>query len=302
MKTETKENGMIFIIRRTLKQYPMIWFGVAFCCQLRRHWRHFFYVVSQWPSTVLFGQLTSRAQLLSFCELVHPVAIQQPLIRLGGPGDGGYLVPDDLDGIVACFSPGVGLLSAFEGDLADRGIPCFLADYSVDAPEMSHPLFDFEKKYVGPFTNGHHVSMMDWVAAKAPPTGDLILQMDIEGAEYPVLLSMPDALLARFRVVVLECHGLDQLSHWMGYGVLHMVFTKLAQHFDVVHGHPNNGSRMVHYDGVPILPVMELTFLRKDRTIRSGHSLSFPHPLDAPIVPSCPDVALPPCWFQSSVH
>lgn len=289
---------MIHFIRRTLKRQPMIWFCVAFFRHFTRHWRHFFYTLIQWPHTVSFGHLTTHSQLLAFCQLVHPVAIQQPLIRLGGPGDGGYLVPDDLEGIVACFSPGVGLLSSFEADIAQRGIPCFLADYSVDAPEMLHPLFDFEKKYVGPFTNGHHVSMMDWVAAKAPATGDLILQMDIEGAEYPVLLSMPDALLARFRVVVLECHGMDQLCHWMGYGLLHLVFSKLAQYFDVVHSHPNNGSRLVYYEGIAIPPAMEFTFLRKDRTIRSGHRLTFPHPLDAPIVPWCPDVVLPPCWYQ----
>ena len=30
---------------------------------------------------------------------------------IGGAGDGGYLVPDDLDGIEYCFSPGVNLIS-----------------------------------------------------------------------------------------------------------------------------------------------------------------------------------------------
>lgn len=36
------------------------------------------------------------------------------LIRLGPNGDGGYLVPDDLTGIEACFSPGVCATSEFE--------------------------------------------------------------------------------------------------------------------------------------------------------------------------------------------
>lgn len=287
-------------IRRVVKQLPLLWGVIAFFRQFSQHWRHFFYTVAQWPYTMAFGHLPTTSQLMAFCQLVHPIAIDQPLIRLGGAGDGGYLVPDDLDGIVACFSPGVGLLSSFELDLAHRGIPCFLADHSVDAPEMSHPLFDFEKKYVGPFTHDPYVSMVDWVAAKAPPTGDLILQMDIEGAEYPVLLSMPDALLARFRVMVLECHGLDQLRHWMGYGMLHLVFSRLAHHFDVVHSHPNNDSRVMYHDGLGIPQAMEFTFLRKDRSVRSGRSLSFPHPLDSPTVPWCPDVVLPPHWYQIS--
>jgi hypothetical protein len=37
-----------------------------------------------------------------------------PLIRLGADGDGGYLVPDDLEDVAACFSPGVDDRASFE--------------------------------------------------------------------------------------------------------------------------------------------------------------------------------------------
>src|SRR4051794_36195573 len=40
-------------------------------------------------------------------QALRPWITEHPLIRLGGEHDGGYLLPDDLDGIVACFSPGV---------------------------------------------------------------------------------------------------------------------------------------------------------------------------------------------------
>ena len=66
---------------------------------------------------------------------LHPVATEHPLIRAGSDGDGGYLIPDDLTGIAACFSPGVDNRATFESALIARGIPCFLADASVnDAP------------------------------------------------------------------------------------------------------------------------------------------------------------------------
>jgi hypothetical protein len=44
---------------------------------------------------------------------VRPVKTNFDLIRLGSKNDGGYLVPDDLDGIVACFSPGVSRIANF---------------------------------------------------------------------------------------------------------------------------------------------------------------------------------------------
>src|SRR5262245_53497979 len=45
---------------------------------------------------------------------LHPVTTDKKLIRIGEEGDGGYLVPDDLDDVVACFSPGVGAVASFE--------------------------------------------------------------------------------------------------------------------------------------------------------------------------------------------
>ena len=37
---------------------------------------------------------------------LSPCSNGHSLIRVGAARDGGYLVPDDLEGIVACFSPG----------------------------------------------------------------------------------------------------------------------------------------------------------------------------------------------------
>src|SRR3954463_7181162 len=65
-------------------------------------------------------------------EAARPWQTEHPLIRVGGAGDGGYLLPDDLDGIAACFSPGVSNQATFEEDLLARGIPCFQADASVE--------------------------------------------------------------------------------------------------------------------------------------------------------------------------
>ena len=38
---------------------------------------------------------------------ISPVDSGRKMIRLGPDKDGGYIIPDDLEGITACFSPGV---------------------------------------------------------------------------------------------------------------------------------------------------------------------------------------------------
>ena len=50
-----------------------------------------------------------------------------PLIRLGSTNDGGYLVPDILNEIDYCFSPGVGSNIEFETDLLKHNIIACLA-------------------------------------------------------------------------------------------------------------------------------------------------------------------------------
>ena len=82
------------------------------------------------------GWQTESADVLDLVKKLRPMDCGIELVRLGGAGDGGYLVPNDLDGIAYCFSPGVDKISNFENDLANRGINSFLADYSVDLPPI----------------------------------------------------------------------------------------------------------------------------------------------------------------------
>lgn len=241
---------------------------------------------------------TTPAEVREVLDLLRPMATTRELIRVGGPGDGGYLVPDDLEDIDACFSPGVSTHATFEEELAGRGIRSFLADYSVDGPPAPHPLIHFEKKYLGLVNDDTYVTLDDWVGRHGPFRGDLILQMDIEGAEYDVILDTSNDTWRRFRIVVIEFHGLDrQLGHPVALRWLRAAVIKLRKTFDVVHLHPNNTSAPVRVAGHDIPPVLEVSLLRRDRTGEAVPAMRFPHPLDATNVPGQPDHALPASWF-----
>lgn len=246
-------------------------------------------------------QRALRRRLAAFLARVRPISTEHPLTRIGGDGDGGYLVPDDLDGVSACFSPGVAGVADFESDLASRGMRCFLADYSVDAPPVTSPLFDFEKKYLGAASNDVYMTLDDWVGRKAG-SGDLLLQMDIEGAEYDVLLAAPAELLARFRIIVIEFHNLHGLFDRNALEPIDRAFRKLLAAFAVVHIHPNNCFDPVTQGDIAIPPVMEFTFLRRDRIARTGSAPTYPHELDRANVPGRPDYALPACWHSQRRH
>jgi hypothetical protein len=73
---------------------------------------------------------TPIEEIRQLIRTLRPVDCGKPLIRIGGDGAGGYLLPDDLEGIEYCFSPGVSTVADFESHLATLHIKSFLADYS----------------------------------------------------------------------------------------------------------------------------------------------------------------------------
>ena len=241
---------------------------------------------------------SSREDIARFLAAVRPVVTEHPLIRVGAGADGGYLMPDDLAGISTCFSPGVAARADFEEELAKRGIRSFMADYSVAGPPTRNPQFHFERKYVGIRNDDVFTTLESWIVRNAPAEQDMILQMDIEGDEYGVLLTTPVETLRRFRIIVVEFHELEELSESRGCERIGLAFEKLLAAFDLVHAHPNNCKPVFRYKGWEVPPVVECTFHRKDRSTCRSPADVFPHPLDRANLHYLADYPLPRCWYQ----
>ncbi len=243
---------------------------------------------------------TPKERVERLIESLHPIKSQYDLIRIGPEGDGGYLVPDDLDGIQACFSPGVANISEFELQCYQRGMAIYMADKSVDKVNLSIPSnqYDFTQKFIGSTTNNDYMTLDAWVNTHiSDPTQELLLQMDIEGGEYDSLINASDELLSRFRIMVIEFHSLHELwnSHFFRFATL--VFSKILQTHTCVHIHPNNCCSVLTRLGIDIPRTMEFTFLRNDRIASRSYTTTFPHVLDRNNT-SRPPVTLPVNWYR----
>lgn len=224
---------------------------------------------------------SNRNDLGELLSALRPVRTQFPLIRLGPLGDGGYLVPNDLDGIAACFSPGVGTISSFEEDCARRGMRVFLADGSVSTPAIANTSFEFISKHIGLIDSDSQMTMDTWMSTvSASTTKDLILQMDIEGAEWLALANISVKRLRQCRIIVVELHDVDSLLHDTFFSQRAPVLKRLLDEFVCVHLHPNNCCGSISRKGTTLPRVMEITLLRKDRANVIGFCEEFPHPLD----------------------
>jgi len=253
--------------------------------------------------------------MLEKIEILRPKSSPATLIRIGGNKDGAYLLPDDLKGIKACFSPGVSNRKDFEDELLDKyGIVTHMSDFSSDIEKFKTPLKPgqtFKKKWLDVNGSENSISLEDWVQEMEPEeTNDLILQMDIEGAEYRNLLSTPEAVLRRFRILIIELHRLNVCQRPADFNKeLGPLLEHIDKHFLCVHAHPNNccGDFQLPGSNLNLPRVHELTFLRRDRwndvAEEDYYQPMLPHPLDIPLNVSHKEpVVLNEHWLNSGIR
>jgi hypothetical protein len=183
-----------------------------------------------------------------------------------------------------------------------------MCDFSSDENKRKTPLINgmqtFKKKWLDVEGAADSITLENWVNELEPNSGDLILQMDLEGAEYRNLLACSDSTLERFRIIVIELHDLGSIQSSSKYEAkLGALLKKLEKFFVCVHAHPNNccGDFYVPEYGANIPNIIEATFLRKDRiNLKSNKIVApvLPHPLDVKNVSQNPPLFLNEYWLN----
>ena len=239
---------------------------------------------------------TDETRTQAIFDLLKPYKIDLPFVRIGGDGDGGYVMPDDFAGLQGSYSPGVSDTITFDLDIAKRGVPCFLADASVDGVKTNHPNIRFDKLFLGSRTQGDFISLEDWVTKYTPKATDLLLQIDIEGAEYEVINATPDNVLAQFRIINIEFHNFHHVFDPEKRERILKTVQKLNQDFYLCHLHANNCAPLGKYRGQKYPEVFEATYIRKNRCRTLPGKVTFPHSLDQPNCPQNLDWHMPILW------
>ena len=72
-------------------------------------------------------------------------------------------MPDILDEIKYCFSPGVGNNTEFERQIINKGIKTFMADKSVNKEDIKLDDFNFIKKNLASYDSKNTITLENWV-------------------------------------------------------------------------------------------------------------------------------------------
>jgi hypothetical protein len=219
------------------------------------------------------------------------------LTRIGAATDGGYLIPNILDQIQFCFSPGVGNVSSFEDNLLKFNIPSFLADGTVSYTGKHN----FLKKNLNSFDDEKNITLQSWVNSKIKDklNNNLLLQMDIEGSEIEVLYQTDTAFLDRFKSIIIEFHNFHDIITPLGLKIYSDIFEKILKTHYIVHIHPNNHSRVLNINKNLITNLIEVTFINKKiAKCTKPICYTIPHKLDQKCAPCLPEIICPEIFYK----
>ena len=233
-------------------------------------------------------------------HLQYLITYESPVekIRLGNKNDGGYVIAnlslaeEQQPVYDAYISAGVSNEESFTRDFihGSHGLAegshsshclakdrCFAFDGTIeDYPYEYTTNITFIKKNIGPENTANTTNMLD-ILSKFE---NIFLKMDIEGGEYPWLLSLFEHnVLKNIKQITMEFHGINDDSWNTCYEAKVECFRKLSETHYIIHAHGNNwGPRT---ENIP--DVIELTFLRRsDFTTLNLNKEQLPCILDSP--------------------
>lgn len=155
----------------------------------------------------------------------------------------------------------------FDLELGSRGIYSYMYDASVDTlSNLGHHQLFFPK-FIDSFKSDTITTLDNIVEyVRRSHSGELVLQMDIEGADYRCLSDVSEDVSKQFRIVVIEFHDVDVFisNDFHMKNLIRSIFQKQRKHHDVIHVHVNNWSRVTDSHEIRVQSLFEVTYLRKD--------------------------------------
>ena len=249
------------------------------------------YVKYRWNQRVRLGR-EYGAPLRGLLALLAPrEAAGMRKVRVGAGRDGGYVMLDDFRRIDVALSLGIGPDVSWDYDMAERGIPVWQFDHSINALPRKHPLFRFEQKRIVSQSPSLQditlTALLEQLAEK-----QCILKMDIEGGEWDVLAQLDPHLLSNCRQMVIEFHNFMSIENPVWRDKARQALVSLARDFGVVHVHGNNLSKHILSDGLSLHDSLEVTFANRRFYSLEPTEETFPGRYDKRNNPFFPDFNL----------
>jgi len=217
-----------------------------------------------------------------------------PLVRVGLQNrDGGYIMVNDFNPDGIAYSFGICNDVSWDNVMAELGYNIFMYDHTIERLPYNRKEFHFFKEGISGIdeenaplkTLKHYMEINKHLKSK-----NLILKMDVEGAEWDFLETADSKILKQFDQIVFELHEIVQTKRE---DKIIKLLKKLNKTHQLIHLHGNNSGYIVKIEDTYFPNVLEATYVSKEKyeTI-DDNELILPINLDAPNDIGRPDIIL----------
>ena len=186
--------------------------------------------------------------------------------RYGCNWDSGYIYLSELfDNSSIIYSYGLDKTEeaiSFDIEASDLGKKIYMYDASIEAPAVMRHNFFFKKEHLTSENFSKHIKENEHCNQK-----NMILKMDVEGAEYSIVPNNIDLINFHFSQVSIEIHDINNVTQ----DKINLILS-LNKFYKIFHVHGNNHDFI--FDGVP--NCLELSMLRNDYPVIGLETEAYP--------------------------
>ncbi len=205
-------------------------------------------------------ELANRILLISKYIQIEKV-VGFDLIRVGGIGDGGYVMLNNFNQIEGVLSLGVGPDISWDLEISGNVPLIHFYDHTVDTLPTFVPNSKWYKEKIVT-KNDSSGTTLEEAMYRLPSSNQLILKCDIEDDEWEIFAECEPKILEKFDQIIVEFHWLSNKIFNQKYELMISAFEKLAQSHSVVNIHANNSADLVIIANCPVPEVVEITYVR----------------------------------------
>lgn len=214
------------------------------------------------------------------------------LVRMGRDNDGGYIMLDDLPGGIA-YSFGIARDVSWEKDIASRGYDVFMHDHTIYELPEENQRFHWSKLGISDgVTDDDRLKTLEELISRNGHENErnMILKMDVEGAEWGFLESVKPETLSQFSQIAFELHGINSPDLCTK---IPEVLRKINNTHQLIHLHGLNCAFHVCNNGKIFCNQIEACYVRRDKyRFIEDYDVSLPIDIDMPTIPFIPEIKL----------
>jgi hypothetical protein len=217
-------------------------------------------------------------------------------IRIGGPNDGGYVMQQfDAKSIGGAMSIGVGPDVSWDQAVSQAGIFVHMFDPTVSKLPAKVANGLFHKIGIGPVTSSDPKFLpLDKLRqiSNFSESENLLLKIDVEGAEWSSLRGLPAGELERYSQIVIEMHDFSQIDDDAFHATVVDVLNALHKTHIPIHLHANNYAPLLNYGSYWFPEAIEVSYVRRENQNSWGFKTSIHSEFDRPNCPTMTDFNL----------